>query len=166
MANYLSVYGVVNSVTPFQTSVTGQSCSVLLSVTTQSQGQIDFVVSLQTFVLEQHTFRPGEPVIGVYDTSVPVPLIYPPQYQAVVLAPNRDGNMAALDYFDDDLLNSEQTIRLNIPADGSTEILMTNGQYYLYNPGGHYLFFLYASASVNTPAEITPEKIIVFCSPE
>nr|WP_314458815.1 hypothetical protein [uncultured Clostridium sp.] len=164
MANYLSVYGIVSSVFPFYTSVSDRSCSLLLSVNTQGMGQVNFVVSPQTFVLEQHTFRPGEWIIGVYDTDVPVPLIYPPQYQAVVLAQNSDGYTAALDYFDEDLLNAAQTIKLNIPADGSTQVLLTNGQNYLFSPGEHYLFILYMSASDNTPADITPQKVIVFCS--
>lgn len=164
MANYLSVYGIVGSVTPFYTTVTGHSCSLLLSVTTQSLGQVNFVVTPQTFVLEQHTFSPGDAIIGVYNTSVPVPLIYPPQYQAVVLAQNSFGYRAALDYFDEDLLNAAQTMKLTIPTDGSTQTLLINGQNYSYNPGDHYLFILYMSDSENTPAEITPQKIIVFCS--
>lgn len=86
MANYSTVYGIVGSVNPFYTTVSDHSCALLISVNTQSMGQINFVVSPQTFVLEQHTFVQGEPIIGIYDTSIPVPLIYPPQYQAVVLA--------------------------------------------------------------------------------
>jgi len=164
MANYLSVYGIVSSVSPFYTSVSDRSCSLLLSVNAQNMGQINFVVTPQTFVLEQHTFRPGERIIGVYDTDVPVPLIYPPQYQAVVLAQNSVGNEASLDYFDEDLLNAAKTVKLNIPADGSTQVLLTNGQNYIFSPGEHYLFILYMSASDNIPAEITPSKVIVFCS--
>ncbi len=161
MANYLSVYGIVSS---FYTSVSDRSCSLLLSVNAQNMGQINFVVTPQTFVLEQHTFRPGERIIGVYDTDVPVPLIYPPQYQAVVLAQNSVGNEASLDYFDEDLLNTAKTVKLNIPADGSTQVLLTNGQNYIFSPVEHYLFILYMSASDNIPAEITPSKVIVFCS--
>ena len=164
MANYSTVYGIVGSVTPFYTTVTDHSCSLLISVNTQTMGQINFVVSPRTFVLEQHTFGQGEPIIGIYDTSVPVPLIYPPQYQAVVLAQNSFGYRAALNYFDEDLLSVDQTMKLNIPSDGSTQVLLVNGQNFVYNPGDHYLFILYMSDSMNPSAEVTPQKIIVFCN--
>jgi hypothetical protein len=164
MANYSTVYGNVASVSPFYTTVSDRSCSLLISVNTQSMGQINFVVTPQTFVLEQHTFGQGEPIIGIYDTSVPVPLIYPPQYRAVVLAQNSFGYRAALNYFDEDLLSVDQTMKLNIPTDGSTQILLVNGQNFVYNPGDHYLFILYMSDSMSTPAEVTPQKIIVFCN--
>lgn len=164
MANYSTVYGIVSSVTPFYTTVSDHSCSLLISVNTQSMGQINFVVSPQTFVLEQHTFGQGEPIIGIYDTSVPVPLIYPPQYQAVVLAHNSFGYRAVLDFFDEDLLSVDQTMKLNIPSDGSTQVLLINGQNFTYNPGDHYLFILYMSDSMNPTAEVTPQKIIVFCN--
>ncbi len=164
MANYSTVYGIVGSVTPFYTTVSDHSCSLLISVNTQSMGQINFVVSPQTFVLEQHTFGQGESIIGIYDTSVPVPLIYPPQYQAVVLAQNTFGYRAALNYFDEDLLSVDQTMKLNIPSDGSTQVLLINGQNFIYNPGDHYLFILYMSDSMNPEVEVTPQKIIVFCN--
>jgi len=163
MANYSTVYGIVGSVTPFYTTVSEHSCSLLISVNTQSMGQINFVVSPQTFVLDQHTFCQGEPLIGIYDTSVPVPLIYPPQYQAVVLAQNSFGYRAALNYFDEDLLSVDQTMKLSIPSDGSTQVLLVNGQNFVYNPGDHYLFILYMSDSMNT-VEVIPQKIIVFCN--
>lgn len=165
MARYATIYGIVSSISPFNTSVSDHTCSLLFLVNTQNLGQVNFIVSPQTYVLEQNTFQPGQTIVAIYDTSVPVALIYPPQYRAVIVAKNDDGYMAALDYFDEDLLNISQNMQLNIPEDGTTSVLLSNGQNFLYNPGGHYLFVLYMFGSDDIPEVITPQKVIVFCSP-
>lgn len=166
MTRYAPIYGTVNSIIPLSSTNSQTSCMQLISMMSQTMGQINLVVSPQTYVLEQHTFEVGDSIIAIYDTQAPVPLIYPPQFQAIILAENGDGDLAAFDYFDEDLLNTDQTLKLNLPENNETEILLSNGQTFFYNPGGHFLFVLYQASTRSIPAMTTPETIIVFCSPE
>lgn len=162
MTRYTPVYGTISSITPLKTSVLDHSCSILISVMSQSLGQVNFVVNPNTYVLGQHTFKEGDPIIAIYDTSAPVPLIYPPQFTAVMLAKNEDGFQAMFDYFNEDLLNTDETLKLNISD--STNVLLPNGQTFFYNPGGHYLLVLYLFTTRSIPAQTTPQSVIVFCS--
>lgn len=166
MVTYAPVYGIVNSVNPFPTSPADHGCSLLISIMTQNLGEVNFVVSQQTFVVNQHTFVTGDSIIAIYDTTAPVPLIYPPQFKAVILAQNEEGYSADFDFYDENLLNQSNTLRLNIPEDGKTNVLLSNGQYFFNSPGGHYLFVLYLFSTRSIPAITTPRTVIVFCSPD
>ncbi|MEY8352717.1 hypothetical protein AALB39_05080 [Lachnospiraceae bacterium 54-53] len=165
MPRYSPIYGTVSSVTPLRTSSAASSCGLLISVMSQSIEQVNFVVTHQTYVLDQHTFRAGDSITAIYDTNAPVPLIYPPQFTAVVLAENDDGYEASLDFFDENLVNQDNTLQLNLSDEDETEILLSNGQTYFYPPGGHFLLVLYMFTTRSIPAITTPQKIIVFCSP-
>lgn len=166
MVTYAPIYGIVNSVNPFPTSSTDRGCSLLISVMSQSLGEVNFVVSQQTYVLNQHTFVTGDSIIAIYDTTAPVPLIYPPQFRAVILAPNDEGYLADFDFYDKNLLNQSNTLKLNISDGGKTNVLISNGQLFYYPPGGHYLFVLYLFSTRSIPAITTPQTVIVFCSPD
>ncbi|WP_026890456.1 hypothetical protein [Lacrimispora aerotolerans] len=162
MTRYTPVYGTISSITPLKTSALDRSCSILISVMSQSLGQVNFVVNPNTYVLGQHTFEEGDPIIAIYDTSAPVPLIYPPQFTAVILAKNDDGFQAMFDFFNEDLLNTDETLKLNISD--TTKVLLPNGQTFFYNPGNHYLLVLYLFTTRSVPAITTPQSVIVFCS--
>ena len=79
-----------------------------------------------------------------------------------MLAKNEDGFQAMFDYFNQDLLNTDETLKLNISD--STNVLLPNGQTFFYNPGGHYLLVLYLFTTRSIPAQTTPQSVIVFCS--
>lgn len=164
MTRYTPVYGTVSSITPLKNSALDHSCSLLISVMSESIGQVNFVVKPNTYVLDQHTFEQGDSIIAIYDTSAPVPLIYPPQFTAVILAENDDGYQAMFDYFNDDLLNTDETLKLNIGDSDSTDLLLPNGQSFFYTPGGNHLFVLYMFTTRSIPAMTTPSTVIVFCS--
>ena len=166
MARYSPVYGTVTSVNPLMTSSDDKSCTMIISVMSESLGQINFIVTPQTYVLDQYTFNTGDFIVAFYDTKAPVPLIYPPQFTAVVLAENSDGYEAVFDYFDEDLMNSDQTLRLSLSDQSETTILLSNGQTFFYNPGGHFLLGIYAFTTRSIPAITTPLTIVVFCPPD
>ncbi len=166
MARYTPVYGEVTAVNPLRSSATDKSCSMIISIMSESIGQTNFIVTPQTYVFKQHTFNPGDSIVAFYDTKAPVPLIYPPQYTAVVLAENSDGFEAVFDYFDEDLLNSSQALKLSLSDQSETDILLSNGQTFFYNPGGHFLLVFYAFTTRSIPAITTPQTIVVFCTPE
>ena len=166
MTRYASIYGIVSSVTPLRTSHDNASCSLMLSMMSQSLGQVNLIVTSQTYVLEQHTFIAGDSIIAIYDTMAPVPLIYPPQFRAIALVRDTDGRQAMLDYFDENLVNSDNTLKLSLTNNYDTQILLSNGQIFFYPPSNHYLLVLYMFTTRSIPAITTPSKVIVFCSPE
>lgn len=165
MTRFSPIYGTVISVNPLETSTPSPRCSLLISVMSQSLGEVNFVVNPDTYVLDQHTFERGDSITAIYDTDAPVLLIYPPQFAPLILAEDDDGYLAMFDYFDENLLNTDGTLRLNIPSDPS-DLLLPNGQMFFDTPGGHYLFILYNFTTRSIPAVTTPDKIIVFCSSE
>lgn len=167
MSQYIPVYGIVSSITVLNESLTNQGCSLLISINTPRLEQIDFVVTPQTYVVNQHTFQIGNAIVALYDSTIPVPLIYPPKYTAVVLAVHNAGTLVELDYFNEYLQNTSRTLQLVIPEDGDTQILLSNGQNFFNTPENHYLFVIYPSGNDDARPVITiPIKIIVFCTSE
>lgn len=164
MAQYTPVYGTVISITPMQSANGSQDCSLEFYLMTQDMGPVTFTVTPETYVEDQETLKPGDTVVAFYDNAVPVPLIYPPRYHAVLMAETDDGVFAAFDYFNENLVNSDMTLKLNLPEKNEPRALMANGQFYYGNPASHYLLVLYGATTRSIPAMTTPEKIIVFCS--
>ena len=52
--------------------------------------------------------------------KIDCPLIFPPQYQAVVIGRRMRNESVMLDFFGSDLLNNDGTLRLNLGS--STEV--------------------------------------------
>ena len=94
--------------------------------------------------------RPGDMVTGFYDSNAPVPLIYPPQYQAVVMARAEPGRNVKVDFFDEDLVSSDGMLKLNLAP--TTRILLENGQAFTGNPAKRYLIAVYGPATRSIPA--------------
>ena len=160
MSRFSPVEGVVTSVTPLQSGNATYYCTLLVYV--QGQETFQLLVDPSTFVLDQRPVRRGDRIIAFYDTTAPMPLIYPPQYRAVALVVTSCKEFAFLDYFDQNLRNSDNTLVLNLS--GSAPAQLPNGQYYLGAPGNQYMLVLYATTTRSIPAQTTPVRLIVFCS--
>lgn len=160
MAQFSPIYGKIASITPAYGS---GGCTLLFSLNSQDFGPVNLTVSNETYVLEQETFEPGDSIIAFYDTTAPVPLIYPPQYSAFVMLEQEDNQFAAFDYFNEELVNSDQTLKLNLQGQMAKNILLPNGQIFTGNPGGHYLLVIYSTTTRSIPAQTTPKEVIVFC---
>lgn len=86
-----------------------------LLVTLQtSEGTVTVVVSSDTYVISEVRLRRGMTVAAFYDAQVPVPLIYPPQYRAVILGRKQPNETITVDYFDETLTNDDNTLKLNV----------------------------------------------------
>lgn len=166
MAQYTPVYGTITSINPMETNSGRSGCTLHFSVMTQDMGPITLVVSPATYVEGQETFKAGDSVVAFYDALAPAPLIYPPHYQAIIMAEMDDGPYAAFDYFNWNLMNSDATLRLNLSQNGDTSIRTANGQIFFGNPANHFLLVLYDATTRSIPAMTTPKKVIVFCSEE
>ncbi len=162
---YNPILGTVRSIMPLQNYNEIYSCTLLLAVVSPVIGQINFIVTPRTYVLRQKKFNSGDPIIAFYDTLTPAPLIYPPRYRAILLAGNDEERLAVFDYFNEELVNSDQTLKLNL-ADSKSNIILSNGQTFTGSPENHFLLVLFTSSTKSIPSVITPDEIVVFCYPE
>ena len=126
-----------------------------------SQGVYNFIVDADTYIVGSIRLRPGMTVAAFYDGNVAVPLVYPPQYQAVIISRLSPGENIYAGYFPEDLVTEDQSLALNIGT--STEVVTANGQTFHCNPGGHMLIVYYSSTTRSLPPQTTPRKVIVLC---
>lgn len=158
MANQtlVPVSGVIQRIVP----LTGNCCSMQVSIVNNS-GVSNFIVSPSTYVIQEVHLRAGMLVTAFYDSSLAVPLVYPPEYQAVIIGRRNSGETIYAGYFDDDLLAEDQSLKLNVSP--GTQILTANGQRFNCSLGGQMLIVYYTAATMSIPPQTNPRKIIVVC---
>lgn len=154
--SYSQITGTISEITSYEKNC----CHQLISINT-AYGPASIVLSPNTYVAENETLCPGMTITAFYDTNQPVPLIYPPRYQAVAIAALKDDETVALHYFNNNLVASDDSLVLNLSE--STIIKTANGQYYNCKPGGNILLVYYHTTTRSIPPQTTPHKIIVFC---
>lgn len=135
-------------------------CSQMLAVRTDN-GIVNFAVDAYTLVIDNRQLRTGMRVTAYYDSSLPVPLIFPPQYRAQIVAVPGRNEQVAFQYFNRNLLAADRSLQLN-PA-GSTVVQTVNGQRFACSPGEQYLMVFYSATTRSIPPQTTPGRIIVFC---
>ncbi len=96
-------------------------CVMFVGLEDQNGNLVNFLVSPTAFVLDYVMLREGMEVTMYYRTDEPVPLIYPPQYQAVAAAYTPHGLNAYLDVFNSMLTNSGSAP--DVGADGGCGLL-------------------------------------------
>lgn len=162
MSRFSPIEGTVTSISDFPFGNAASVCTLLLSVQTIYGETYSVVLNPSTYVLNQAPIRQGDRIIAFYDTLAPMPLIYPPQYQAVVIVKPVRGQYAMLDTFDQNLRNSDNTLVLNLST--RTNIRTQNGQIYPGRLGNQLLLVLYTATTRSIPAQTSPDLITVFCS--
>lgn len=135
-------------------------CSMLVSVSSESN-IINIVVTGDTVIIDNIRLRPGMRIAAFYDANLPVPAIYPPQYRAEIVTTLKRGQQVKLDYFDDDLVSSDGSLKLQTGS--VTQIVTLNGQPYMCRPENSELLVYYTASTFSIPARTTPQKIIVMC---
>ena len=117
-------YGQINGV--IREIQRGDSCcSQILRLDTEN-GEVRFTVMADTMVIENVRLRRGMRVAAFYDTSLPVPAIYPPQYRAEIVTVLRGEQNVMLNFFDENLVAEDNSLRLNLSP--VTNIMTQNGQ--------------------------------------
>ena len=135
-------------------------CSMMLSVVSNSS-IVNITVTGETVVIDNVRLRPGMRIAAFYDANLPVPAVYPPRYRAELVTTLRRGQQVKLDYFDENLTSSDNTLRLNLgPA---VNIGTLNGQRYTCSPENSELLVYYTTATFSIPAQTTPQRVIVLC---
>lgn len=139
----------------------GNGCIIYAMVEDMDGNTVNFVINPATYVVDFETLSVGTLCTFWYPLDAPVPLIYPPQYNASVAAAVKNGRMIDVGYFNNALVNEDQTLQLNL--DGSVDVRTINNQYYQGSPANHNLVVEYENATRSIPAQTTPKKIVVLC---
>lgn len=164
MAAFLSFLGIITAINDISTgSEEPSGCNKLISVQNRDGNIVNFIVRPETYFVDHVLVTVGDPVIGFYDANAPVPLIYPPQYQAVVMTKATVGQNVKVDYFNSQMISSDGMLKINISP--FTQILLENGQAFTKNPANRNLIVVYGSTTMSIPAQTIPYKIIVMCRP-
>ncbi|OXS68339.1 hypothetical protein B1B04_21460 [Lysinibacillus sp. KCTC 33748] len=163
MVNFKSFRGVVTQIDDFPIGQNGEKegCYKLMTVEDSTQGIVNFVVSPSTYFVNQEIVNPGDRVTGYYDGNAPVPLIYPPQYRALVVVKENNNQNVKVDFFNNQLVSSDGQLQLNVSA--YTLILLKNGQPFSKSLANRNLIVIYGPTTRSIPAQTTPYKIIVWC---
>lgn len=103
-------------------------------------------------------------VAAFYDNSLPIPLIFPPQYQAQLITVLDGNEQVMLARFDSNLLAEDGSLQLNIAR--STVVETINGQSVNCQLGNQTLLVYYTVTTRSIPPRTTPTKVIVLCSNE
>lgn len=139
----------------------GEGCYKLMTVENELGKTVNFVISPTTYFVNPLVVSIGDKITGYYDGNAPVPLIYPPQYRALVVVKHIPPQSVKIDYFDSQLKSKDGLLQLNISP--YTQIVVRNDQPFSGTLTNRNLIVIYGPATKSIPAKTIPYKIIVWC---
>lgn len=163
MVNFLSFQGTVTEISDFMIGANGEGegCYTLMSVDNGAGASVNFVVSPTTYFVNSEMVAVGDRVTGYYDGNAPVPLIYPPQYRALIIVKDNPYQDVKVDYFNSQLESKDGQLKLNLTP--YTPIISRNGQPFTRSITNRNLIVIYGPTTRSIPAQTTPYGIIVWC---
>ncbi|WP_449540406.1 hypothetical protein [Ferdinandcohnia sp. Marseille-Q9671] len=163
MKKYSSISGTVTMIQDYSVGSDEElnGCFKLMSLVSEDGTIVNFVISPTTYFLDHVMVSIGDRVTGFFDANAPVLLIYPPQYQALIIAKDHPYQNVKVDFFDNQLVSSDGQLQLNISM--YTPILLQNNQPFNLPPTNRNLLVVYGPTTMSIPAQTTPYKIIVMC---
>ncbi|HAP21152.1 MAG TPA: hypothetical protein DCR27_07725 [Lachnospiraceae bacterium] len=153
--NYVPVIGLVLNITRGT-----DCCNQMMSLRTDN-GIVNFMIGADTLVIDSRQIVPGMRVAAFYDSSLPVPLIFPPQYTAKIVTLLERNEQVMLNFFDGNLLAEDGALQLNLER--NTNIRTTNGQSFPCRLGNQILLVYYTVTTRSLPPQTTPRRVVVFC---
>ncbi|MCI6552510.1 MAG: hypothetical protein MR430_03050 [Lachnospiraceae bacterium] len=154
--NYTGITGIIERISPLQ----NECCNQNIVLRTMN-GIVHFILSPGTYVADNTPLRTGMQVTAFYDANLPVPLIYPPRYQAAFISRTEPNESIIVSFFDRNLLAAEGQLKLNIGSE--TRISTANGQRYTCSLGNNLMMVYYSATTRSIPPQTTPDRIIIFC---
>lgn len=136
-------------------------CVFMVQVEDDDGNTFDFMITPNTYVADEVKLTEGMNCTFWYHADSPAVLMYPPRYQAAVVAERRTDRFVDVGFFNFQLINEEKTLQLRPNLDTIMETV--NHQTYFGNPANHELVVFYQSATKSRPAKTTPYKIVVLC---
>lgn len=149
--------------------------TLFVTLESEADGPANFVINKNTHLIDHLEIKVGQELIGFYESNRPMLLIYPPQYPVSIVAEVKDNLFVEADKFDKDLVNTDNSLKLNISED--TEIVWENGTQmnWVKAPTAEELkaalserrlVVFYDVSTRSIPAQTTPKKIIVLSKKE
>lgn len=162
MEKYHSISGTIISIEAFPTSVNDSSgCTLMIGVQSPNRDLNYFILDQNTYFVNHITLKKGDSITAFYDSTLPVPLIFPPRYRAAVITAPLRHAFVKVDYFNENLVSSDGQLKLNIAP--RTRVLLPNNQTYLGKLGNQDLVVIYGPSTKSIPAQTTPIEVIVLC---
>jgi hypothetical protein len=163
MINFNFFQGTITGISDFLIGQNGEGegCYKLISVMNGTGASVNFVVEPSTYFVDHEMVAVGDRVTGYYDANAPVPLIYPPQYRALIMVKESPARNVKVDYFNSQLVSSDGFLKLNLSP--YTQILLRNGQFFSSSPANRNLIVIFGPSTKSIPAQTTPYKVIVWC---
>jgi len=161
MIQFKAFTGTVVSMNDLHSSEYGEGCSKLIALQNEEDAQVNFILTPSTYVVNQDMIAIGDTVTGYYDANAPAIMIYPPQYQALIMVKEQTYQNVKVSYFNSGLISNDHQLKLNIHP--YTQIITTNGQAFTGNIANRTLIVIYGPSTKSIPAQTTPHKIIVLC---
>ena len=135
-------------------------CSQMMSLRPEN-GIVNFMITPETRIIDSRRLRPGLRVAAFYDASLPVPLIFPPQYMAQIITVLGRDEQVMINEFSRNLVAADNSLQLNITR--NTNIETINGQNTSCSPGNQTLLVYYTTTTRSIPPQTTPRRIIILC---
>lgn len=153
--NYEPVIGTIINMTRGN-----DCCSQMMSLRTEN-GIVNFMITPDTRIVDSRPLRSGLRVAAFYDVSLPVPLIFPPQYRAQIITVLGREEQVMINEFNRSLIAEDNSLQLNIAR--NTNIETINGQHTSCSLGNQTLLVYYTATTRSIPPQTTPRRIIVLC---
>lgn len=153
--NYEPVIGTIINMTRGN-----DCCSQMMSLRTEN-GIVNFMITSETRIIDSRPLRSGLRVAAFYDASLPVPLIFPPQYRAQIITVLSREEQVMINEFNRNLVATDNSLQLNIAR--NTRIETINGQTTSCNPENQTLLVYYSATTRSIPPQTTPRRIIILC---
>jgi len=160
--NFRSFRGYVTDIDDFGVGDPSDAgCQKIISLIDETGAVVRFIVSPDTYVVDQELITEGDWVTGYYDGEAPAILIYPPQFPALIMVKENPHQHVKVDFFNTDLVSSDGQLMLNLNP--SVPILLTNGQTFSGNPANRNLLIIYGPTTKSIPAQTVPYQVVVLC---
>lgn len=161
--DYMSFTGVVTEIEQYDSGAYGGVSSCMTRYTLESEdGQIvKFTSDASTYFANNEQVFKGDTITAYYDANAPAILIYPPQYQALIIIKRGTDYFTTFSYFNAQLISADGMLKLNMSPE--TEVVTQNNQPYTGPIQNHYLIVLYGASTRSIPAQTNPIKVIVLC---
>lgn len=130
-----------------------------LTLENEEGGIVNFVISPDTYFLDCGIIEIGSVITGYYRSDMPVPMIYPPRYQARVITFEKENRNIKVDHFNEFLVSQDNMLSLQVS--NNTWVTLENGGRYCENIGDKDLVVLYGASTRSIPAITVPFVIIV-----
>src|SRR5699024_6819835 len=116
MMNFRFFSGYVTTINDFMITSDDEDagCYKLISVENGPDTSVNFVVSPNTYFVDHTMVSTGDWITGYYDGNAPVPMIFPPQYGAIVMEKENPYLNVKVAYFVSNLLSSDCHFKLNL----------------------------------------------------